>query len=660
MTVPENSGDSFGAAARLTAGREALARADFPRAEHEATEVLARDPASAEAAQLLALTYLSMGETERGRTLLERRDEFQKTATYAGWGEIAEQLALLDVAEGIYTDHLSRYPQDAAAHYQSGLVALACERRDDARLSFLSATRLDPTLPQPATELARLYEEEGLLGAAAELYDRALSLTPDDAELLVAREVLATRLQELRALPEIRLEPAQEAVNGLLRLFSGREGVYARQWTDGEGHHGYAPVREPLTERVLESHLRGDLTAGVYVLRNDNTVRFLAFDIDITKQALTRAADNPDERQRLDALELTDVRSLVRLLDGLGLPRSIEASGYKGYHVWLCFETPIPAVQVRAFAGALLRQVGAPPDGLHREIFPKQDQATDDQLGNLIKLPLGVHRKTGSRALFVDEEGRAYADQVAYLNTIRTVSPAVFDEAIRRLMGTTPPAASATVPVSRTPTGTVGSTLPALSEKFPRIAPVWERCTVVRTLMLKAQTDHHLLHAERVVLACVFAHLGEDGKALLHAVIANCLDYDPEITRYQIERTHPNPISCPRIRQRLPDLTARASCSCPVALPEKGYPSPVLFAEPQATADKARPSTEQADTDSQIRRYVDTVERWRAAQRELETATAALMQRVEKTPEGTLSTDVWRVTRDAVTGELRVELRSHR
>ena len=79
-----------------------------------------------------------------------------------------------------------------------------------------------------------------------------------------------------------------------------------------------------------------------------------------------------------------------------------------------------------------------------------------------------------------------------------------------------------------------------------------------------------------------------------------------------------------------------------------------------STADKARPSTENADTDSQIRRYVDTVERWRAAQRELETATAALTERVEKAPEGALSTDVWRVTRDAVTGELRVELRSHR
>ena len=41
--------------------------------------------------------------------------------------------------------------------------------------------------------------------------------------------------------------------------------------------------------------------------------------------------------------------------------------------------------------------------GIEIEIFPKQDNPTD--LGNLLRLPLGVHQKSRNRAYFVDNTG---------------------------------------------------------------------------------------------------------------------------------------------------------------------------------------------------------------------------------------------------------------
>lgn len=644
----------------LRRARQALADGDPARAEQAASEALARDPACVEAYQALAHAYLRMNDPGRAAALLDRREELPKTGAFSGWGEVAEQLDRLGDAAGIYADHLSRFPRDAAAHYRLGLVALATDDRERAKTAFLGAVKIDPALPQPAAELARLYEEEGLLGAAAEMYDRALTAAPDDAELQTHRDLLDARLRELRALPDVRIEPAERAAAALYRLFPGRDGVHARQWMDDDGRIGYAPVHEPLTEQALAAHVRGDLTAGVYPVRTDATVRFLAFDIDIARHALTTATD-PERRAQMDALVVEDARRIGALLQRLGLPYAVESSGYKGAHVWVCFAGPVPAARARLFARTLEKQAGPPPPDIQREVFPKQDEVAEGQLGNLIKLPLGVHKKTGRRAVFMDGDGRVYADQVAYLESLRPVEPAAFDRAIAQLVDTRTVDAAATGPKAATPAAlpaAATTTFEALGERFPALAPVWERCAVVRALIHKAQTTHHLAHAERVVLACLFAPLGDEGVALIHAVIANCLDYSPEITQYQIGRTHARPISCPRMRHHIPEVTAAAGCACEVTLPEGGYPSPVLFARPDATRGQARPKAEQPEIDKLIERYVRLLSQWRALRRELDAAAAVLRERLERAESGTLTTDTWRVSRDPATGELRVELRS--
>jgi hypothetical protein len=148
----------------------------------------------------------------------------------------------------------------------------------------------------------------------------------------------------------------------------GRRTAYAVQRADGR----YRCVPSPLTPALLAAHLAGRLTLGHYVLDEQEQCRYAVFD-----------ADQPDGLQQLVALQQT--------LAARGIPSSLEASR-RGGHLWLWLAQPTPAAQVRAWLRPL-----CPP---HLELYPKQDH-TAGGYGSLIRLPLGVHRRSGRRYPFL-------------------------------------------------------------------------------------------------------------------------------------------------------------------------------------------------------------------------------------------------------------------
>lgn len=152
--------------------------------------------------------------------------------------------------------------------------------------------------------------------------------------------------------------------------FIGNPSVYAVQQDDGS----YRPVREPLDGWA--DHLAGTRTLGTYVLQMDKA-RFMVFDDDTGDLGMA---------QQLKAAA------------GLrGLNAGVEFSGRKGYHVWVLFARWLPAADVQRLAKAIAADVG-----FTGEVFPKQTVARD--LGNLVKLPGGVHRVTGQRSRFIGPE----------------------------------------------------------------------------------------------------------------------------------------------------------------------------------------------------------------------------------------------------------------
>ena len=107
--------------------------------------------------------------------------------------------------------------------------------------------------------------------------------------------------------PVDKEERARQRIALFRSLFRGREDVYARRWENADGRHGYMPavVKDwkainksrpedrkkvdqktrkflPLTDAVIENHLLGKETIGVYALLPDETCWFLAADFDKT------------------------------------------------------------------------------------------------------------------------------------------------------------------------------------------------------------------------------------------------------------------------------------------------------------------------------------------------------------------------------------------
>lgn len=183
-------------------------------------------------------------------------------------------------------------------------------------------------------------------------------------------------------------------------MFVGRRDVYAEQWyrPGSEPDYGYLPVRHELTEEALEEHLGGMASYGTYVISPPNLVRFIVFDLDTF---------SPEAFEWLT----TCCEALVRPLDPSLKCLLMESSGSKGFHAWLFLSEPLPAARARRwverhFVPRWNERAGS-FDGTPLEIFPKQDTVPTGGFGNLVKLPLGTHAKSGRKSEFVPVQGWA-------------------------------------------------------------------------------------------------------------------------------------------------------------------------------------------------------------------------------------------------------------
>jgi hypothetical protein len=149
----------------------------------------------------------------------------------------------------------------------------------------------------------------------------------------------------------------------------GRRNDYAVQASDGH----YVRIRSDLTYEELFWHLQGSQTLGTYVINEDNLCPFAVFDSDAPTGLLDLAAVNMN-------------------LATSGIPSYLELSR-RGAHLWVFFYEPMPAVHVRAWLLPFCPQ--------NIEFYPKQDQASWERPGSLIRLPLGVHQRSGERYPFI-------------------------------------------------------------------------------------------------------------------------------------------------------------------------------------------------------------------------------------------------------------------
>lgn len=163
-----------------------------------------------------------------------------------------------------------------------------------------------------------------------------------------------------------------------LRRLVGNPDAFAVQNPDGT----WQPVRQPLTDAVLERHLKLEWTVGTYIGHNvdgfGTVARTLVFDID----------DGSEPPGPIPSV-LADFGVAPRFM-------GVEVSGRKGYHVWFVLRDYVPSAELRRL-GRLVLAVA----DINCEVFPKQDEVRD--LGNLVKLPGGKHQVTGNLNDFIDD-----------------------------------------------------------------------------------------------------------------------------------------------------------------------------------------------------------------------------------------------------------------
>jgi superfamily II DNA or RNA helicase len=157
----------------------------------------------------------------------------------------------------------------------------------------------------------------------------------------------------------------------------------------------------PLTDAVIEKHLLGKVTAGIYPLLPDETCWFLAVDFD--KKTWHK-----------------DASAFLEVCRQLQVPAALERSrSGNGAHVWIFFEQPIPAVTARKLGSALLTRTLEERHELgldsYDRLFPNQDTMPKGGFGNLIALPLQFAPRKLGNSVFIDADLVPYRDQWQYL-----------------------------------------------------------------------------------------------------------------------------------------------------------------------------------------------------------------------------------------------------
>jgi hypothetical protein len=161
-----------------------------------------------------------------------------------------------------------------------------------------------------------------------------------------------------------------------------------------------------LTPAIVRQHLEGALTIAIYAI-NPRTQRSKWVAID---------ADYEDA--------LNDLLKLQWELKQDGVEAALEKSR-RGGHLWIFAEGPLLARDCRVYIYNLAKRLRVPvkgsglADGI--EVFPRQDRVEENEFGNALRAPLGVHRGAGKRFWFYGAD-YTLEKQLAYLERLKRIT----------------------------------------------------------------------------------------------------------------------------------------------------------------------------------------------------------------------------------------------
>ncbi|MEW6259135.1 MAG: CRISPR-associated primase-polymerase type A1 [Thermodesulfobacteriota bacterium] len=510
-------------------------------------------------------------DIDRCKTLLTQQNLWRNMPPdmQLQWASMCQMAGEFDTAIAIYDEHHRQAPERVESwrdHIE--LLRLLGRRRDIAQVLATAKT----VLPEKAWQTcARLVEAE--------------EDPPEDTDLDAATA------------PFSGLRERQRCIEHYMNLFSGREDCFARQWTNKEEQKtGYYPVRRPLEPTDVEDHLSGRMTYGIYLLRQDATVRTAVIDIDLAqafRAGKLPAADIARIKRERDWL----LRRIQELSKEMGLTPIAEFSGGKGFHFWYCFETPVSAAFARGALESIRKSVASDVGAFVLEVFPKQDHLSGKGFGNLVKLPLGVHRGTGKRSLLLGLQDTRPEAQLRYLLQLHPIS-------VQQIHP--PKAIPQAAPVVLHPK------LEQWVREYPELHRLEQVCAPIGMLIASCRNRSPLSMREEQVMFQTIGFLKRK-HTLLHALMTDQPDYNPHLVDFKLSRLRGTPLGCKRIHSLLHytgDFCHFEHVSCEYAHPLLHVPE-----ETGQTGPKSEKIENAADAIDNLKRAIRLVEHFLGLER---------------------------------------------
>lgn len=380
--------------------------------------------------------------------------------------------------------------------------------------------------------LNRLQQAESVRAAAIEHHpELKLKLMPQQPQ----SEPKENQDQDLDD-PFVRQKQRQRLLDLYLELFQGREDVFARQWVNQEkGTQGYMPVRRPLQAEDVLEHIKGHKTYGIYLLRRDSSVKTGVMDLDLKKDFRSgsiKPRDKSGIRQERDYV-LRRLQELSK--ERLNASALVEFSGGKGYHLWFLLQEPAPAEQVRQCLSRIAAVVADDLSYFNLEVFPKQDRLQGKGLGNLVKLPLGVHRRSGKPSYFLGKSRSDPWNNCQELEKAELIGP----EDLRSCSSQAKPDKTVLHPRQR-----------QWVEKYPELKLLSERCPALGRIITALRMHKELGTREERILLQTLGFLSR-GRLLVHDLCQNLPEYNQHLVDYKLSRLGGSPMGCKKIHQLL-------------------------------------------------------------------------------------------------------------
>jgi hypothetical protein len=321
----------------------------------------------------------------------------------------------------------------------------------------------------------------------------------------------------------------------------------------------------------------------------DNTVNYIAFDFDVAKFAVAKAISS----EKLWNAVMNKVHSaackLVDVSAANEIPIYMEDSGFKGRHCWIFCERAVPAGVAKKFADLLVAQILPLPSEVTVEVFPKQTSVKRGGLGNLIKLPLGIHKRTGKRSLFIQPDGTPYEDQLNFLESVNKASRRTVYGLIQRISaGVSPRVIAEQNEVEEEPPFDIGAedrpSAPAHNYKHTYEPPydidsdaqfqqLMLKCPTLKAIVDKVNQTSMLSKEETLVLIHSLGHM-KRGPEAVNTIFQRCMNADPSL--FLKSQLKGNPISCPKIKARVPEIVTHVPCDCTFDMSVNLYPTPII------------------------------------------------------------------------------------